>query len=265
MIRGALPAALAVTGGVLLAWQVQPRPAGKPLPWRSLGTGLVAAVIAAAAVLLVTGVPAAAVAAGATGLVAPWLRARHRRTQAADQAIEAWPEAIDVLRAAVRAGSPLPEAVAGCVDRVPDVLTPRFAAARAKLAVGEPFAKAVQALSDAPDPVAIRVCSVLELAHELGSGDTGRLLESLATFLRADVAQRREIAARHSWNVSAARVAVVAPWLTVAALSAQPAGRAAYASAGGTVLLLVVAAVTAAAYAVMSRVGRSRSAVEQWR
>ena len=158
-----------------------------------------------------------------------------------------------------------PTPLAGAAERVPQELAPRFP----PLGRGWPWASRSATPSVYWLPLMTRSapawspCS--SWPDDLGSGDTGRILESLGTFLRADVAQQREIAARHSWNVAAARMAVVAPWVTVAALSAQPSGRAAYSSTGGTLLLAAVAVVTAVAYAAMSRLARTRSAQEKCR
>ena len=65
---------------------------------------------------------------------------------------------------------------------------------------------------------------------------------------------RGEIDARQSWTVNAARVAVAAPWLAVAALSVRGEAAAAYASAAGAAVLLVTAVVGVGAYWAMTRI-----------
>ena len=60
---------------------------------------------------------------------------------------------------------------------------------------------------------------------------------------RADNAQRREVAARHSWNMAAARLCSSGALAHGGGIG-DPAGRAAYASPTGTVLPSGVAVVT---------------------
>lgn len=223
---------------------------------RDVAVGSAAAVAAGAVTWLIFGIPAIAGVAALSGVAGPALARRRVARLAAQRRATVWPDAIDMIRAVLGAGATLPEAIADSADRAPQELAVQFRAAAGRLRMGDPFAKAVRHLDRGQDPVARRVIPVLVLADEIGSSDTGRVLESLSAFVRADLAQQREVAARHSWNVSAARVAVLAPWLTVAALSVQPSARTAYSSSVGTALLAVVAVVTVVAYAVMSRAGR---------
>lgn len=249
-----------VVGGLIL---VVPPGAMRPAAVKPAILGAAAGAVAALSAQHVFGIVAVTAVAAVAGGCAPGLWRKRRARLDRHREREAWPDAIDTVRAGVRAGAPLPEAVIEAAVRVPESLRPRFAAAAARLAVGEAFGAAIRRLDPGPDrdPVAARVVAVLTLADDVGSADTGQVLDSLVGFIRSDLAQQRDIAARHSWNVAAARLAVVAPWLTVAALSLQPSGRAAYATTGGTVLLLVVAAASALAYAVMTRFGRAGSAL----
>ena len=240
---------LALAGGVVLVAPV------RAVPPRRLAAAAAGGVAAAVPAAVLVGIPAVTLLAALAGAVLPESRRRagHRRTEQACR--EAWADAVVVVRSGVRAGWPVAESVARAADRVPSVLQARFAAVRAGLAVGEPFRRAASAL--AQDQDGRRFAAALVLADELGASDTGQILDAYSEFLGAEVAQRREIAARHSWNVSAARVALAAPWLTVLALGLQPSVREAYASAAGTVLLCVVGAVTAVAYSVMMAVARA--------
>jgi tight adherence protein B len=64
------------------------------------------------------------------------------------------------------------------------------------------------------------------------------------------------VRARQAWAVSAARLAVAAPWATLAFLSLRPGALAAYDSAGGVLVLLTAGVLSAVAYVVMRRIGR---------
>ena len=94
------------------------------------------------------------------------------------------------------------------------------------------------------------------LARDVGGRDLGTLLRSVSAFLRQDARLHAEIRGRHSWTVSAARMAVAAPWLTLALLCTRPEAARAYASAAGAVVLAAAAAASLAAYALMRRIAR---------
>jgi tight adherence protein B len=106
------------------------------------------------------------------------------------------------------------------------------------------------------DPVGDRVVEALRLARDVGGTDLGRLLRTLSAVLRDDARTRSELVARQSWAVNAARIAVLAPWATLAFLSLRPGALAAYDSGGGVVVLLVAVLLSSAAYVAMRRIGR---------
>lgn len=237
-------------------------PAGvapQQMAWRILGSASFG-VAGALTVWFLVGVPALCLVVAVVTAAAPTL---HRRRQEGIRRAEtgaAWPDAIDLIRAAIRSGVAVPDAVAEPARRGPLVLRSRFAAYHRRLAAGEAFEEALAALDDPDDPAVVSVCAALRTAARVGAADVGGVLSAMAEFQRAEVAQRREIEARHSWNVAAARLAVAAPWLTVAALSLQPEARAAYSSPGGTVLLTCVLLLTIGAYAAMRRIARPEGA-----
>lgn len=245
---GLTAALLALAGGAVLLAPV------RVFSLRRLVAAAAGGAVAGVSAAVAVGIPAVTMLAALAGAVLPEARRRAGRRRSEHECREAWADAVVAVRSGVRAGWPVAEAVTRAADRVPPVLRPRFAAVRSQLAVGEPFRRAVAPL--AQDEDGRRFAAVLTLADELGASDTGQVLDAFSEFLGAEVAQRREVAARHSWNVSAARVALAAPWLTVLALGLQPSVRETYASPGGTVLLCVVAVVTVLAYSIMMAVAR---------
>jgi tight adherence protein B len=82
------------------------------------------------------------------------------------------------------------------------------------------------------------------------------VLRTLSAFVREDVAARREIEARQSWTVVAARVAAAAPWLVLVLVASRPQGARAFDSPTGIIVLLVGGAVTVVGYRLMVRIGR---------
>lgn len=215
---------------------------------------------AATAFLLAVGVSRSAVVGSAFALIAAWgpvgyVRARARRRRAVLR--DLWPEVVDNLTSAVRAGLSLPEALSQLGERGPEQLREPFAAFARDYRASGRFSDSLDALKDRlADPVADRICEALRVTREVGGSDLGRLLRSLSTFLREDARTRGELLARQTWTVNGARLAVAAPWLVLAMLSTRPQAVAAYDSATGAAVLAAGGAVCLGAYRLMLRLGR---------
>ena len=65
-----------------------------------------------------------------------------------------------------------------------------------------------------------------------------------------------ELEGRQSWTVNAARLAIAAPWVTLALLSTRPQALDAYRTSAGAVILIVAALASLLAYRVMLWIGR---------
>jgi len=180
-------------------------------------------------------------------------RARTRQRELA----EVWPDAVDNLASAVRAGLSLPEALAQLGDRGPEPLRPSFRSFASDYQAGGRFGDSLDRLKEQlADPVGDRVIEGLRIAREVGGGDLGRLLRNLSGHLRDDARTRSELESRQSWTVNGARLAVAAPWLVLLMLSFQHDVVSRYASPAGVIVLLVGAALCLAAYRIMLRIGR---------
>jgi tight adherence protein B len=180
-------------------------------------------------------------------------RAQRRRRELA----EVWPEAVDNLASAVRAGLSLPEALSQLGDRGPEPLRPAFTAfGRDYLATGR-FGVCLDLLKvRLADPVGDRVVEALRIARDVGGGDLGRVLRALSGFLRDDARTRSELEARQAWVVNGARLAAGSPWVVLLVLSFQPEVIQRYRSAGGVLVLVIGGLACAFAYRVMVSVGR---------
>jgi tight adherence protein B len=151
----------------------------------------------------------------------------------------------------------LPDAVGALAERGPEPLRPAFARFAADHRVTGSFSVCLDRLkSDLSDPVGDRVVEALRLPRDVGGTDLGRLLRTLSAVLREDARTRSELDARQGWAVNAARLAVAAPWATLACLSVRPGALSAYSSVGGLVVLAIAAGLSALAYVVMRRIGR---------
>jgi tight adherence protein B len=181
------------------------------------------------------------------------MRARSRRAQLRDL----WPDAVDNIASAVRAGLALPEALSQLAIRGPEELRPAFAAFAEDYRTTGRFHDCLDRLKERlADPVGDRLVESLRIAREVGGSDLGRLLRTLSTFLREDARTRAELETRQGWTVNAARLASAAPWVVLAMMSFQRDSLQAYSSPAGVVVLIVGAAVTVVAYRLMIRIGR---------
>ena len=180
-------------------------------------------------------------------------RARRRRREFA----EVWPEAVDDLASAVRAGMSLPDAVAALAVRGPEPLRPAFDAFALDYQVSGRFGDCLDRLKERlADPVGDRVIEGLRIAREVGGGELGRLLRNLSGYLRDDLRTRSELEARQSWAVNGARVAAAAPWIVLLLMSTQRTVIERYQSTAGAVVLVIGACLCVFAYRLMMRMGR---------
>ncbi|MBT1634260.1 type II secretion system F family protein [Clavibacter michiganensis] len=219
----------------------------------SVLVGLVAGVLVEA-LLRVDG---AAVAAGVAGTALPWIAvgARSASRRRAYRAV--WPDVVDHLVSAVRAGMGLPDAVASLAEAGPAVLRPAFRAFAADNRTTGSFGVALDELkARLADPTADRILETLRMAREVGGTELPDVLRGLARFLREEAAIRSEAEARQSWVVNAAKLGVAAPWIILALLSTRSEAAAAYDTPTGTVVIVVGLAVSAVAYRVMLALGR---------
>jgi tight adherence protein B len=211
----------------------------------------------ALAMQVVSHTPPVAVVFGVMGGFLPVMlvsaRARRRQRDFA----EVWPEAVDNLASAVRAGLSLPEALAQLAVRGPEPLRSPFDAFALDYQVTGRFGESLDRLKDRlADPVGDRVVEGLRIAREVGGGELGRLLRNLSSYLRDEARTRSEMEARQAWTVNGARLAVAAPWIVLLLMSLQGDVIRRYASPAGTVVLVVVAGVCFVAYRLMMRIGR---------
>jgi tight adherence protein B len=222
-----------------------------------LGAQLLCALVAAVVVLLLTAAVTVAVCFATFAFFLPLvvLARMRRRRQVALR--ELWPEAVDNLASAVRAGLSLPEGLSALAVRGPLPLRAPFRRFGAAYRASGRFADCLDALKDdLADPVGDRVCETVRVAREVGGSDLGTVLRTLSELLRADARTRAELETRQGWVINAARLAVAAPWAVLLLLGSQSATLQAYDSPGGSLLLVIGAAVCAVAYRLMLHIGR---------
>lgn len=207
-------------------------------------------------VFVFTGTPVIAACFGLFGGLSPLMLVRWRARRRLASLRELWPDVVDHLRSAIRAGLSLPEALIQLGVKGPAELRPAFREFAADYRSGGQFDHSLDRLKDRlADPVADRIVEALRLTREVGGTDLGRLLGTLAEFLRDGARTRSELEARQSWTVNAARLAVAAPWIVLALVSTRPEAVAAYNTAGGAMVLIGGLLVSMFCYWVMLRIG----------
>lgn len=270
---------LALGIGLLLIWQSRTSPGSGPAwspDWlrrrgelirqagvdgigsaQLLAAQVVCALVIGAVIVVITTSIAIAACFAAFAFVLPVLLLRRLRRRRSVALRELWPEAIDNLASAVRAGMSLPEGVSALSLRGPEPLRPPFARFSAAYRATGRFSACLDGLKeDLSDPVGDRICETLRVAREVGGSDVASVLRTLSELLRSDARTRAELEARQGWVVNAARLAVAAPWVVLLLLSSQTSTVHAFDSAGGTVLLGVGAVTCAVAYRIMLKIGQ---------
>lgn len=218
---------------------------------------LLSAFLSGVVVLAVSRTPPVAVAFACIAAWAPVAAVRARARRRRRELAEVWPEAVDNLASAVRAGLALPEALTQLGERGPVPLRPAFAEfGRDYLATGRFSACLDRLKNELADPVGDRVVEALRIAREVGGGDLGRMLRALSRFLRDEARTRSELESRQAWVVNGARLAAASPWAVLLALSFQPEVIARYGSGTGMLVLASGGAACLVAYRLMVRLGR---------
>lgn len=182
----------------------------------------------------------------------------RRRAQARQLELrECWPDAVDNLASAVRAGLSLPEAIGQLAARGPLPLRRPFELFSRDYRVTGRFSDSLDALKERlSNPTGDRVVESLRIARDVGGSDLGRVLRTLSAFLRDDVRTRSELETRQGWVVNAARLAVAAPWVLLALISLRSSSVQAFQSTGGFIVLAGGAFSCVLAYRLMMRIGR---------
>ena len=184
------------------------------------------------------------------------LRGRHARQRQA--VLRALPEAIDRLRDSL-ASVPLDVALARLgTDAGPEALRPTFRQLGNELAVGVPFADAVQHWADGlADRTADQVASALILHDRTGAQRFSICLDQLAASLRANLALRDRVAAARTRIVLQARVLLLLPVpLLLILRSWQPVGAQAFGTPTGQLVLAAGVLFLALGYGLMLLLAR---------
>ncbi|MDN5699085.1 MAG: type II secretion system F family protein [Kocuria sp.] len=225
-------------------------------PATLVAVSIAVAVVTGLAVTALTSTPAFGLCAMLVAGYIPLWFVKRRGDRRSAVLREVWPDVVDHLRSAIRAGMGLPEALMQLQYRGPEVLRPAFGQFAADYrASGQLHGSLTLLKNRLADPVADNIVEALRVTREVGGTDLGKLLGTLSSFLRENERTRSELEARQSWTVNAARLSVAAPWLVLALMSTQPAAIEAYNTPTGALVMLGGLAISVAAYRLMLRLG----------
>jgi Flp pilus assembly protein TadB len=198
-----------------------------------------------------------AAAAGTAALVVCWDRVfgGTRRAQAATARLDALAGWTESLRDLVATGIALPEALPASVTSAAPVLQPALHRLADRLTAREPLEPTLRALGDdLDDGGADLVVAALLLNARAQGRALQAVLTSLAASLREQLRVRRTIEAERRSTRRAVQIVVAVTLLTAGGLClGNPSYVAPYRSAGGQLMLAVVAGVFAAGFGWLAR------------
>jgi tight adherence protein B len=166
---------------------------------------------------------------------------RVRRAQLRSVSQETWPRIIEEIRILTSSlGRSVPQALFEAGQRAPDSMRPAFLAAQREWLLSTDFERTVRLLkSGLADPTADAACETLLVAHEVGGTDLDRRLEALIDDRVIDVQGRKDARSKQAGVRFARRFVLFVPLGMALVGMSIGNGRAAYASPGGQVMVVV--------------------------
>jgi tight adherence protein B len=169
----------------------------------------------------------------------------------------AWPEVIDHLITGIQSGLSINESLAGLANRGPQILRPIFRDFALTMSKSGDFTAALNKVKhDCGQPGGDQIFESISISRALGGSELLTILRTVGTFLRQDLALRREIEVKHGWIKNSAHLSAAAPWVLLLLLSTQPATAQAFSTTSGAFVLTFGVAMTAVAYIWMAKLGQ---------
>jgi tight adherence protein B len=169
----------------------------------------------------------------------------------------AWPEVIDHLISGIQSGLSITETLIGLSTRGPLVLREYFLEFGERMKVDGDFSAALLRLKvQCGQHGSDQIFEAIAISKSLGGNELLNILRTVGTFLRQDLALRREIEVKHGWIKNSAHLSAAAPWLLLLLLSSQPSTAQAFSTSAGILILITGLVMTTVAYVWMDRLGR---------
>ncbi len=148
---------------------------------------------AGGAVLVVTGSIFFGWLAAMAGAGSPYFYARRRRARRFLDFEEQFPEAIDLLTRAIRAGHPLSAGMRMVGDEGPPAVAEEFRRTFEEQRFGLPFEDALLGFVDRMDTVDVRIFAIAVLVQREVGGNLAEILDNLAKTIRGRFYIRRQL------------------------------------------------------------------------
>ena len=210
-----------------------------------------------AIVLIITSSIVISTIFGGLAAAALLLYSKKSHNKRAAAITSAWPEVIDHLISGIQSGLSISETLSGLSTRGPLVLRPYFLEFGDKMRVDGDFSAALLRLkTQCGQHGSDQIFEAIAISKSLGGNELLNILRTVGTFLRQDLALRREIEVKHGWIKNSAHLSAAAPWLLLLLLSSQPSTARAFSTPTGIFILITGLVMTVIAYIWMDRLGR---------
>ena len=123
----------------------------------------------------------------------PYLYVKYKRTQRFDKFEEQFPEAIELLARALRAGHAFPTGVLMVSEEMPEPIGPEFKLLYDRQNFGMPFPEALRGLADRVPLIDARFFVTAVLTQRETGGNLSEVLDNLATVIRDRFKVKRQV------------------------------------------------------------------------
>lgn len=145
------------------------------------------------AIFLLTGMLFVSTVCALAGASAPYLYARRKRKERYEHFEEQFPEAIDLLTRAIRAGHPLTSGMRMVADEGPPAVAREFGQTFEEQRFGLSFEDALLGMVDRMDLVDVRIFAIAVLVQREVGGNLAEILDNLTETIRGRFYIRRQL------------------------------------------------------------------------
>lgn len=170
------------------------------------------------ALLMATGSAIVGAIAAAIGALLPDLYLRNKARRRLVKFEEQFPDALDLLGRAIRAGHPLSAGLRMVADEMPEPTSTEFRQVFEQQRFGLPFEDALLSMADRIDLVDVRIFITAVLIQREVGGNLAEILDKIATTIRARFTLKRQLRVYTAQGRITGYALVALPVLTAIAL-----------------------------------------------
>jgi len=228
-----------------------------PSPW--VAPASVAVGIAAGLLSLgLLAVPTASLAIAVFAASVPVAVDAGRRSHTRESVADAWPDFLALMKGRIAAGATLPDSFIAAAQRAPEPFASAARPVEEAVTFGDGFVPALDRLrTELDDPTSDRVLGVLAFAHRSGGHRVGAVISSLGASISDELRLRRAHTAALTEQRMTAVVALTAPWALLAlTISTNPQAADAYRTSSGSTVIAIGFVSTSLGYLAARRSAR---------